>query len=150
MEATALPLETQAIGMMALRFEFALEHVYREHDPDDTAHAPGLKREHVFDFEDGMRLIVSRDHFEEHGLMLHVSSGIWRNDRRLDLSRPGAAMGFVTWTMGNLNKIADRTPRLRAEKPGLVQMFMMESGSLHLFFREEEQGSSSESEAVGL
>lgn len=47
------------------RIPAALDPVYTL-DMLETEGRPGLKPEHVFDFEDGMRLIISKDRPEEH------------------------------------------------------------------------------------
>jgi hypothetical protein len=52
----------------ALRRLFVLADIER-----DPSQRPGLMHEHVFDFQDGMRMIVSREDWEAHGIKIHCS-----------------------------------------------------------------------------
>ena len=45
--------------------------------------APGLHPEHVFDFHDGLRLIVSLDRYQ-HGTHLHVSASVFPRSKLHD------------------------------------------------------------------
>ena len=44
--------------------------------PGALADRPGLHEEHVFDFHDGLRLIISTDNVEPFGTVLHVSASV--------------------------------------------------------------------------
>jgi hypothetical protein len=69
-----LPFEPETEGQMRLRFAEAMSVIYEV----DTVGGkrPGLKRKHVFDFFDGMRLIISRDKFKGE-VCLHVSASFF-------------------------------------------------------------------------
>lgn len=70
-----LPFEPQPMAALQERFAEALRRVfdYRAGVPDEI---PSGLREHVFDFEDGVRMIVSRDMEDEGGVYLHVSASV--------------------------------------------------------------------------
>ena len=71
-----LPFEPEIDEMLQNRFEKALERVY---DVETMMNGglnedrPGVKREHVFDFQDGVRLIISKDRTAKGKTFLHVS-----------------------------------------------------------------------------
>jgi hypothetical protein len=57
-----LPAEPESLEIIKARFPKALEPVWRiSKIVKPGAKRPGLYREHVFDFEDGIRMIASRD-----------------------------------------------------------------------------------------
>ena len=71
-----LPFKPETIEALKVRYPAALERVFDVREltgPVDDR--PGLKREHVFDFEDGLRLIVSRE-MHDRGLCLHLSASM--------------------------------------------------------------------------
>lgn len=68
-----LPFQQESVESMQARFSQALD---REFDADKIADGepdrPGLHRENVFDFEDGIRIIISKDRTRGN-LFLHLS-----------------------------------------------------------------------------
>lgn len=68
-----LPFQPEPIEKLAVRYQKAMEKVY---DADKITQGqidrPGLHRENVFDFEDGIRLIISKDRTSGR-LYIHIS-----------------------------------------------------------------------------
>lgn len=76
-----LPFEPEMIEQQQARYAAALEAIY-DPDTDLATNRPGLKREHVFDSHDGVRVIISRDRmFGDNRVVIHfsasVSEGTW-------------------------------------------------------------------------
>lgn len=71
-----LPFIPQSLSELQQRYNAAISKpvnaVYASSHPDES---PGNKREHVFDFDDGVRLIISRD-FAGNDEMFHVSGSV--------------------------------------------------------------------------
>jgi len=69
-----LPFEPECLECMKQRFTKALESVYdQESIAAGKGPRPGQYRVHVFDFQDGYRLIVSREYSKDGGTSLHFS-----------------------------------------------------------------------------
>lgn len=65
----------EKVAALAARYAKALEHVFDvEAIEFSGAKRPGEMAECVFDFEDGLRLIVSRDRFPNGDIKTHVSA----------------------------------------------------------------------------
>jgi hypothetical protein len=115
-----LPFEPQPDAELQARFELALEPHQDIHFPPDPA--TGLQRKHVFDFEDGVRAIVSIDYdggTEPAEKYLHVSIG---------------ACSEAAW-----ERVPERIEPVlgvlfNGRKPELVERAMTEV-AIHLFFR---------------
>lgn len=67
-----LPFVAESIEAARARFAAALERVYPTNVLSEDR--PGQKRENVFDFASGLRLIISRDRFEDGSVEIHVSA----------------------------------------------------------------------------
>lgn len=72
-----LPFQPEWIEVLKARFPKALERVWEVTDP--MPDRPGLHRENVFDFESGMRLLISRDKLTFEEPEIHISAS-WEND----------------------------------------------------------------------
>src|SRR5688572_5764718 len=71
-----LPNNPQSFDVLKERFKDAVKKSYDvEKIAENPKERPGQKGEHVFDFEDGIRLIISRDRFKEKEV-LHFSGSI--------------------------------------------------------------------------
>ena len=72
-----LIFKAEKVEEMRARYSKALEKLWipTEHMKD----RPGLHRENVFDFEDGLRLLISRDLFPLIGERIHVSAS-WESN----------------------------------------------------------------------
>ena len=135
-----LPTEVQHVEMMAMRFPFAIEKVFSKKESDDPKTAPTLQRRHVFDFEGGLRLIISREDLEgELGVVFHVSGSVWRSGRLPNLDRGYWATDQATWMVGELNKIAQVDPNFINGEPDLVASMITPQGVVNLFFRDLEE-----------
>lgn len=85
-----LPFEPETIEQAKARLGAALDPVYHQQDVLDGR--PAQDRKHVFDFEDGMRLIVSRDELNGVEASTHVSAsfeveGAWKASGEVRLKR---------------------------------------------------------------
>ena len=80
-----LEFKAEKVKQLKGRFKAGMERVW---DPDtmkdDKADRPGLHRENVFDFEDGTRLIASKDQIDGK-LFLHISGSY--NDAKCGRAR---------------------------------------------------------------
>lgn len=81
-----VPFDPKTIEEHKLRWPEAIRKVwdyrpYRKRDPQTLAQldGPGKHPEHIFDFPDGLRLIVSTDQYDDTGAYLHVSASISRD-----------------------------------------------------------------------
>lgn len=72
MPVARLPFRPAPVETLRERFPLALDRVWR--DPaEDAPERPGMFRTHVFDFEHGMRLIISKErHAIINGGRLHI------------------------------------------------------------------------------
>jgi hypothetical protein len=70
-----LPFQIEPLEQMQARFPEALEPIW---DATDEAalelNRPGMHRAHVFDFQNGLRLLISRDVLDDIKPMIHVSA----------------------------------------------------------------------------
>lgn len=75
MTLPALAFKPEPLLALQARLPEALAPIwdFRDSQPES---GPGQRREHVFDFQDGLRLIVSRDKQDEGKPYLHVSASI--------------------------------------------------------------------------
>lgn len=72
-----LPINPQPLATLKQRFADAVKDVYNvETIAANPGDRPGQKEQHIFDFEDGIRLIVSRDRFKEKEV-LHFSASVF-------------------------------------------------------------------------
>ena len=82
MTAQPLPFCPQTPEELASRFDRALDQVYTLDEVQPGVCAPGMNRDHVFDYPDGMRVIVSLDRDPWFApAFLHVSLGAIENSR---------------------------------------------------------------------
>lgn len=95
-----MEINIQTIGDMRDRFPKAIERLYRYTDDNfDVEDRPGTNPDCVFDFGDGIRVIVSRDAIRNEPEHIHVSGSFFglaiSNRFRLVARRrgPDAAMG---------------------------------------------------------
>lgn len=96
-----LPWQPESIAMLSKRFPKALEQTFEVENivGDDNSDRPGKHRENVFDYQDGVRLIVSKDRFNGN-LFLHFSGSL-QNGRANVSMLPAFIQRFVElsgWT----------------------------------------------------
>ena len=72
-----LPFQKEPLEKLKARFPKAIEKVWIVNDP--MIDRPGLHREHLFDFESGMRLLISKDKLVNEEPELHVSAS-WEHN----------------------------------------------------------------------
>lgn len=71
-----VPFNPQPIEVLKARFPAAIAKSYSvQHVSENPEDRPGSRPEHVFDFEDGVRLIVSRD-FHNGREVIHFSGSL--------------------------------------------------------------------------
>jgi hypothetical protein len=70
-----LPFQSEPLSQLRARYQAALTNIQdcRERIPEPI---PSELREHVFDCEDGLRLIISRDRETKAELYLHLSASL--------------------------------------------------------------------------
>lgn len=68
--------QPESIETARARYHLALAQIYELEDQRNITppHTPGNKPEHVFDFDDGIRLIVSREQMAGEDPVIHVSA----------------------------------------------------------------------------
>jgi len=130
MIGTKLPHQPESIDQMRARWDDAVsfcvdaEKIY---DDPQTAYVPSQHRRHVFDFDDGVRLIVSRDQF--HGEeKLHVSVSVTTEfNAKWSRSAKGAAecLMRITEAVQSIGgKDVDRRPDHEAMRAnGIIDFF---------------------------
>lgn len=115
-----LPFEPEMESMMKARFVEAVTPIYDAKQAARSGNTPGKLRKHVFDFYDGMRMIVSR---ESSGgdLYLHAS-----------VSFHG---GFAPRGEDLLRIVIDRVKEMGANlTAGVVHAFESKGGIVHFLF----------------
>jgi len=72
-----LPINPQPIEVLKQRFSDAVKNSYDVLKVAENSESrPGQKPEHIFDFQDGIRLIISRDRYKEKEV-LHFSASVF-------------------------------------------------------------------------
>ena len=72
----ALQWKPEPLSDMQGRYARAVSEIYDARMARGEQLRPGNQRRHVFDFADGLRLIVSRDRLEEGRVGIHVSGSV--------------------------------------------------------------------------
>lgn len=112
-----IPFVPESLEAMKARFPEAIEHPY---DVDEIALRvelrPGMDRKHVFDFEDGIRLIISRDYERGRKPLLHFSGSVDENHIEDWKVKFGAAMQVLPTPLLRLNFFFKRTLEIFPER----------------------------------
>lgn len=69
-----IPYTPETIDQARARFSAAIEPLFRLDNP--RCGSAGASRTHVFDFEDGLRLVISRDFHPDMGVEIHLSASV--------------------------------------------------------------------------
>lgn len=99
-----LPFEPEPLSSLQARYSAALERVWpipilaAAHARGEDTDRPGLHRCYVFDFEDGLRLIVSREMMTNETTVVHFSASLNRGDN--ELTRIGTKKAQEGWARG--------------------------------------------------
>ena len=107
-----LPRQTESLKALRKRLPAALEDVYT---PGQSPR-PGEQRKHVFDLENGVRLIISRDRLDSGKAGIHISASAFDGDLEL------------IDVMDAIESVTDITPDRRDIK------FISEAGIPHFIF----------------
>jgi len=116
----ALQLETEDQAKARCRVAVA-----RTWEADEIARGddrPGLHREHVFDLEEGIRVIAAREHSSELKLtILHASFSV----QNAELAKQIGAEGFFNRCQELFREFFDRIPDKKAvvTRAGIVHLF---------------------------
>jgi hypothetical protein len=127
-----LPFEPESGVLLAKRYPAAVERVYDLHEMWDKRR-PGLNRQHVFDFEDGLRLIVSRERHDSDEVMLHWSASIDEGH----LQRPPFqdVQDFTNFVMEHMSTLWDEpggkqgNVHVKSSAEGIIHFFMVEDSA---------------------
>lgn len=126
---TTLPIKPESIEQLRARFPQALEGIYHSDAVAQGGDRPGNHRRHIFDFPQGMRLIISRDRLGTARACLHVSASF---SDALAIEKFGPKSGTVkadivadgiTYVLKEFAKLTDRYH--------LKCMGMSDTGVLH-------------------
>jgi len=116
-----LPFHPEPFDMLKMRFIGAMEPVYEVDRILAGEARPGTQRKHVFDFDDGMRMVVSRERAGDE-VVLHVSVSFTGD----------AVVGREL-----ICSVIDKVNTLRGMTvPGLVKAFQTSQGVVHFMFPE--------------
>ena len=125
-----LEFQTEKLDQLKGRFDLALKKVWNpDKMKDEKADRPGLHRQYVFDFEDGTRLIVSKDKLEGK-LFLHVS-GSYHNKLFGSVKLDGKQM--VERMLTHLFELTKMRPDCKGEA------MATEAGVIHILFAMEDR-----------
>lgn len=111
-----VPTSPEPLDALRARYPRALEHLYDVIAIRDRgAIRPGEVAANVFDFEDGLRLIVSRERMQDGEVTLHVSASFPERCRLADEFR---LLGVATPKQKILRMFLDSIPGRFAELSG--------------------------------
>jgi hypothetical protein len=125
-----IPVKPEKLKALRRRFAQAVEPIYRAADTMSGAVKPQAKASHVFDFADGLRLMLNRERHADGLIVLHViatAPGILSSDLTKIINDP-KEMGVV---------VIDRFARLseidiNVAKPR--QFFYSQDGGIHVLY----------------
>ena len=111
-----LPFEPEKEFLLTGRFDKALERIFNVEDINESD-KPGMIRDHVFDCEDGLRLIVSKD-LAEGKVYLHCSGSF--KDKKFPVQEM-------------IKKVSERFTELSQGKyQGLAQVAVTPGNVIHI------------------
>jgi hypothetical protein len=120
-----LPFEPEPVIVLKQRYRDAIRDIINPRVvARDPALAPSKKREHVFDFPDGLRLIISTDQID--GVRTtHYSASMNPTNSYT------AVTEYVKFVIGHINEI-----RPDVMQGQVVSQITQPAGILHLFYNE--------------
>ena len=127
-----LPFEPEPGFQLEQRYKDAVEKIYplAEMDGPDR---PSLNRKHVFDFQDGLRLIISREKYDNGEIVLHWSASVdekhLKEDEFADLSQ------FMKFVMEHMAELWGYV-----KVDGRVLVKSTDKGIFHFFLKENQEG----------
>ena len=118
-----LPFEPEPEKSLKARFQEALEDRFDMQQVEDgLIERPGLIRKHVFDFQDGLRLIVSNDK-SGNNYYMHISASV---DLSVSEHSFDDLQEFVSFVLGHVNRLNGKPIT------GAVRIMTTEKGIVHL------------------
>ena len=119
-----LEFQPEPVEELKARYPEALEDVFNplriQANPELS---PGKKRKHTFDFENGLRLIVSVDEFKKERVT-HYSASMYPDNPHTDIIK------FTLFVAENINALRED------ELVGCLKTVLDEAGVLHCFYTE--------------
>ena len=129
-----LPVEPETLAELKVRFPQAVESViYIEKVRSGEQVSPSTLREHVFDFPDGMRMIVSREDLGDGNVFYHASAS--GTEKYGESIKDEGLSGVAEDLMLRLSALRDTHPSTQ------VSSFVSDAGILHIMFEEEDDES---------
>lgn len=74
-----LPFIPEPIEQLKARFPICLVKIWNPKNINAGGKRPGQSRDYVFDFESGLRLLISKTAFFPHDISVHISAS-WEHD----------------------------------------------------------------------
>lgn len=127
-----LPFEPESIEELKARYTDAIQEVFNPIEvAEDPDLSPGKRRKHVFDFEDGLRLIVSVDQLDSSAFprVTHYSASLV--EYLCDINQFEKPIDYVEFVVERINKI-----RPRAMFGKVVTK--IDKGVLHVYYDENQ------------
>ena len=130
-----IPFEPEPSFSLAKRYPEAVERIYELHEMWGQDR-PGMKRKHIFDFEDGLRLIISRERHDSNEVLLHWSASIDEDH----LQRPPFqdVPDFMKFVMEHMTSLWEESGyvqghvRVQSSEEGVIHFFMLDDSVLDL------------------
>jgi|SRR5688572_4008147 len=115
-----LDFNPEPLESLKARFPKAIDTIWGKIKTEDR---PGMYREHVFDFEDGLRMIISREVLIDPEPVIHVSAS-WANNRP-----PRLKNVIIEIVTGKYRSLTDGLEKLEL-------VYVTSGGIPHFFVRE--------------
>ena len=123
-----LPFEPEPGFLLTKRYKDAVQRIYLLKEMDGP-NRPSINRKHVFDFQDGLRLIVSRERCDDGEVILHWSASIHEDH----LTRPKfKGPEFMQFVMEHMAELWEEVGCTK----GQVMAVSTEKGVFHFFLLE--------------
>lgn len=132
-----VPPNPEPLKQLQARYPAAVAKVYRHREPETFAQPPSGRPQHVFDTEDGMRLIVSREEDDDGHVGLHLSASVLAGplwELLASLPRRRAMREFMQMAIERLASISGRSFSGSGEEAFLG--WSGEKGVPHWWFKE--------------
>lgn len=117
-----IPFNPEPLEQLKSRVSRAWEGTYSinliQTNPDGR---PSLKPQHVFDFEDGLRLILSRDELEKDVVFYHVSASVFEDKelfKKLSQSVASLISNLTQEVIDRMNLLDPETMKRKLVKTG--------------------------------
>ena len=126
-----IPFIPEPLAALQQRFLAALEVICDiQRIESGSTPRPGTQRQHVFDWEDGVRMIISRDQLENRHVVVHLSASV--NLSTYDVTRLGrlSPTSFV--------RLVEQHWKMLGGPPVTLEGFSPEKGVPHWYGQPQE------------